>query len=208
MSNANVDSDRPAESSPTDPATRTDSASGAVQFEAPLDLVSGVGERLRERGDTLAVAESCTGGLLGGAITAVPGSSDYFDSGHVVYAYDAKRRHLGVSRESLDEHGAVSEPVALEMARGVRDVTDATWGLSITGVAGPSGGTAETPVGTVYVGVAYAGPWGTETSFAMATRHQFDGDRHDVRMQTVRTALERLQAVLESESDSEFESTS
>ena len=163
----------------------------------PTDLATRVGDRLRGREETLAVAESCTGGLLGGALTAVPGSSDYFDSGHTVYAYDAKRRHLGVSRESLDVHGAVSDPVALEMARGVRDVADVTWGLSITGVAGPGGGTAETPVGTVYVGVAYAGPWGSESSFATARRHTFEGDRNDVRVQSVRAALESLETHLE-----------
>ncbi|MFC6717246.1 CinA family protein [Natrialbaceae archaeon GCM10025810] len=156
------------------------------------ELPMRVADRLRARGDTLAVAESCTGGLVGGAITAIPGSSDYFDAGVTTYSYDAKRRHLGVSREALDEHGAVSDPVAREMARGVRDVNDVTWGVSTTGVAGPTGGSDEKPVGTVYIGVAYAGPWGSETSYATAERYEFDGDRADVRTKTVDRALEDL----------------
>jgi len=82
------------------------------------DLPMDVADALRDREETLAVAESCTGGLIGAAITAVPGASDYFDAGLTTYAYGAKRRHLGVNREALDEHGAVSEPVAREMAQG------------------------------------------------------------------------------------------
>ena len=156
------------------------------------DLPERVGDALRETDATLAVAESCTGGLIGAAITAVPGSSDYFDAALATYAYGAKRRHLGVSRESLDEHGAVSEPVALEMARGVRDACDVTWGVSTTGIAGPAGGTEDDPVGTVYVAVAYAGPWGSESSYATASRYVFDGDRTAVREQTVERALEDL----------------
>ena len=161
------------------------------------ELPMAVADALRDREETLAVAESCTGGLIGAAITAVPGASDYFDSGLTTYAYDAKRRHLGVSREALDEHGAVSEPVAREMARGVRDVTDVTWGVATTGIAGPTGGTEENPVGTVYIGVAYAGPWGSESSFASVSRYVFDGDRADVRAETVDRALEDLLAALE-----------
>ncbi|WP_049921227.1 CinA family protein [Halopiger djelfimassiliensis] len=166
------------------------------------DLPKEVGETLRSREETLAVAESCTGGLIGAAITAVPGASDYFDAGVAAYAYDAKRRQLGVSREALDEHGAVSEPVAREMARGVRDVADVTWGVSATGIAGPSGGTEEHPVGTVYVGVAYAGPWGSESSFATVSRYEFDGDRAAVRDETVEQALSDLLAAIDERSDS------
>ncbi|MFP9191858.1 CinA family protein [Natronosalvus vescus] len=191
--------------SPTDglstPANRSATADLESDLETAIDLASSLGDRLRARGDTLAVAESCTGGLLGGALTAVPGSSDYFESGHTVYAYEAKRRHLAVSRESLDEHGAVSEAVALEMARGVRDVADVTWGVAITGVAGPGGGSPDAPVGTVYVGVAYAGPWGTESSYAHARRHHFDGDRRAVRHQSVTVALEAVVEVLEDTPD-------
>lgn len=154
----------------------------------------GLGDELRDRGETLAVAESCTGGLLGARLTAVPGASDYFDRGLVTYAYGAKEQLLGVDRESLDEHGAVSEPVSRQMARGVRDTADVTWGVSTTGVAGPSGGTEETPVGTVYVGIAYAGPWGSGSSYATVERYEFDGDRDAVREQTVDQALDDLLA--------------
>lgn len=151
-----------------------------------------VGDALREREATLAVAESCTGGLLGARITSIPGASDYFDRGLVTYAYGAKEQLLGVDREALDEHGAVSEPVARQMARGVRDTADVTWGVATTGVAGPTGGDEETPVGTVYVGVAYAGPWGSESSYATVERYEFDGDRAAVREQTVDRALADL----------------
>ena len=162
-----------------------------------VDLAARVGDTLRQRNATLSVAESCTGGLIGAAITAVPGSSDYFEAGLTTYAYGAKRRHLGVTREALDEHGAVSDPVARQMARGVRDVTDVTWGLATTGIAGPGGATEDDPVGTVYVGVAYAGPWGSERSYANVSRYEFDGDRAAVRAQTVDAALEYLLSELE-----------
>ncbi|WP_339102923.1 CinA family protein [Haloterrigena salinisoli] len=164
-----------------------------IDRELPMD----VADALRDREETLAVAESCTGGLIGAAITAVPGATDYFDSGLTTYAYDAKRRHLGVSREALDEHGAVSEPVAREMAQGVRDVADVTWGIATTGIAGPTGGTEENPVGTVYIGISYAGPWDSESSFASVSRYVFDGDRADVRAKTVDRALEDLLEALE-----------
>ena len=162
------------------------------------ELTRQVGDALCDREETLAVAESCTGGLIGAAITAVPGASDYFDAGLTTYAYDAKRRHLGVSREALDEHGAVSEPVAREMAQGVRDVTDVTWGIATTGIAGPTGGTDDNPVGTVYIGISYAAPWGSEESYATVSRYVFDGDRDGIRAKTVDQALEDLLAELES----------
>ncbi|MFC4986361.1 MULTISPECIES: CinA family protein [Saliphagus] len=158
------------------------------------ELPMAVADALRDREETVAVAESCTGGLIGAALTAIPGATDYFDTGLTTYAYDSKRRHLGVSREHLDEHGAVSEPVAREMARGVRDTTDVTWGVATTGVAGPTGGSEETPVGTVFVAVAYAGPWGSESSYATVERIEFDGDRAEVRAKTVDRALELLLA--------------
>jgi nicotinamide-nucleotide amidase len=157
-----------------------------------------VGDALRETDATLAVAESCTGGLVGSRLTDVPGSSDYFDRSVVTYSYDAKRDGLCVSREALDDHGAVSEPVAREMARGVRDSADVTWGVSTTGVAGPTGGTPETPVGTVLVGVAYAGEWGTGSSYATVSRYEFDGDRTEIKAQIADRALEDLLAEIES----------
>ncbi len=156
-----------------------------------------VGDALREAGQTVAVAESCTGGLVGTLLTAVPGSSDYFERALVTYSNDAKQDVLAVSRESLDEHGAVSEPVAREMAQAARDTAGADWGISTTGVAGPTGGTEEKPVGTVFVGLAYAAPWGTGESDATVTRYEFDGDRGEIREQIARQALEDLLAGIE-----------
>lgn len=151
-----------------------------------------VGAALRTAGETVAVAESCTGGLVGSMLTDVPGSSDYFDRGLVTYSYDAKLQSVGVTRETLDEHGAVSEPVARQMARGVRDVAGTTWGVATTGIAGPDGGTAEKPVGTVFVAVAYAGEWGSGGSYARVERHEFDGTRTEIKARIARQALETL----------------
>ncbi|MFC6826426.1 CinA family protein [Halopelagius fulvigenes] len=164
------------------------------EFASDPPVEERVGDALREAGETLAVAESCTGGLVGSLLTDVPGSSDYFDRSAVTYSYDAKLTELAVSRESLDEHGAVSEPVARQMAAGVRDTAGTDWGVATTGIAGPTGGTAEKPVGTVYVGLAYAGEWGSGDSETTVERRVFDGDRRQVKERIARTALE---AVLE-----------
>lgn len=115
-----------------------------------------LGELLRERGETLAVAESCTGGMLANEITHVPGSSDYFLGGVVTYANQAKQEILGVLPETLQQHGAVSSAVVLEMAHGVRSKFKSHWALATSGIAGPSGGTPEKPVGTVHI--ALLGP--------------------------------------------------
>ncbi|WP_224269865.1 CinA family protein [Haloprofundus salinisoli] len=155
-----------------------------------------LGDALRERGDTVAVAESCTGGLIGSLFTDVPGSSDYFDRSVVTYSYDAKRDLLAVSRESLDDHGAVSDAVAREMAQGVRDTADTTWGLAATGIAGPGGGSDDKPVGTVYIGLAYAAEWGSGESYVKSTRREFDGARLDVKEQFARAAMETLEDAL------------
>jgi len=151
-----------------------------------------IGDALRERDATVAVAESCTGGLIGSLLTDVPGSSDYFDRSLVTYSYDAKLEELAVSRESLDGHGAVSAPVAEQMAAGVRDRAGTTFGLSTTGIAGPEGGTEEKPVGTVFVGRAYAAEWGSGGSYTEVSRHVFDGSRTEVKAQIARGALELL----------------
>lgn len=131
----------------------------------------------------MAVAESCTGGLLGAAITAVPGSSDVFSGGVIAYANAAKRDVLEIPRGTLEEHGAVSEPVCRRMARAVQRRFESDLGLSITGVAGPGGGTEEKPVGLVYVGVA-------DRSREQVRCFEFDGDRAEVRVRSVRAALE------------------
>jgi nicotinamide-nucleotide amidase len=166
------------------------------EFAADPPVEERVGEALREAGATVAVAESCTGGLVGSLLTDVPGSSDYFDRSLVTYSYDAKLTTLAVSRESLDTHGAVSEPVAREMAAGVRDVAGTTWGLATTGIAGPGGGTPEKPVGTVIVGVARAADWGTGDSFTRVVRHEFDGTRTQVKERIARTALSELESAV------------
>ncbi|WP_435146500.1 CinA family protein [Halobaculum sp. P14] len=156
-----------------------------------------VGDALRETEATVAAAESCTGGLIGSLLTDVPGSSDYFDRSAVTYSYDAKLTDLAVNREALDEEGAVSAPVARQMARGVRDVAGTTWGVSTTGIAGPTGGTDEKPVGTVYVGVAYRGEWGSGESAVSVERYEFDGDRTQIKEQIARQALTDLLAAVE-----------
>lgn len=127
--------------------------------EAGGPLAEVVGRRLAARDERVAVAESCTGGVVASMITAIPGSSAWFTGGVVAYANEVKSAMLGVSPALLAEHGAVSEPVARAMAEGVRARLGATWGLSTTGVAGPGGGTDHKPVGLVHIAVA--GPEGT-----------------------------------------------
>jgi|AntDeeMetagen134_2_1112570.scaffolds.fasta_scaffold04001_3 nicotinamide-nucleotide amidase len=155
--------------------------------ETPIE--ERLGDALRETDATIAVAESCTGGLVGSLLTDVPGSSDYFDRSLVTYSSRAKRALLAVPREELDAHGAVSAPVARAMARGVRDIADTTWGVATTGIAGPDGGSDAKPVGTVHIGVAYAGGWGTGDSTAATEHHVFDGSRREVKRKIAQRAL-------------------
>jgi nicotinamide-nucleotide amidase len=149
-----------------------------------------VGGLLRARGLTLAVAESCTGGLLGGRLTNVPGSSDYFLGGVISYGNAVKERVLGVPAVTLAAHGAVSEATACAMADGARRTIGADVGISITGVAGPGGGTAEKPVGLVYLGLAMAG------HPTRAFRLTLWGDRPSVRARAVQEALVHLRTAL------------
>ena len=151
-------------------------------------LATLAGERLKARGLKLVTAESCTGGWVAQAVTAISGSSDWFDRGFVTYSNDAKREMLGVRAETLDRSGAVSEETALEMVRGALAASRAQVAVSITGVAGPTGGTATKPVGMVCFGWAIAG------GGADATTRHFAGDRSEVRRQSV---LFALQGVLE-----------
>ena len=154
-------------------------------------LEEAVGRLLCAQSQTLAVAESCTGGLIADRITEVPGSSDYFKLSAVTYANSAKIRLLGVKAETLDTQGAVSEQTAEEMARGVQQIADASFGLATSGIAGPGGGTDDKPVGTV----CFA--WSIEGRDPVTQRVQFAGNREEVRHQAVRLALERLLELLE-----------
>ena len=160
-------------------STRTSSADIAHQVIAPVEqqirqlcglhcygadedtLESVVGDLLKQKGQTLAVAESCTGGGLGQRLTRISGSSDYFLGGVISYANSVKQGLLKVDPEVLNQHGAVSAIVAEQMATGVRSQLNSTWGISITGIAGPKGGTPTKPVGLVYIGLA--GPDGTQS---------------------------------------------
>jgi len=163
------------------------------------DLAAQVRERLLDTGETLAVVETCTGGGVGRAVTAVPGASDYLDRVLVPYDYDALRTLTGVNRETLDDHGAVSEAATVELANAARDLADVTWGIANTGVAGPGGGSAETPVGTAIIGVAYAAPWESGDSETSAERYRFDGDRNAVREQIVQQSLQDLLTAIDRE---------
>lgn len=162
------------------------------EYASAPPVAERLGDALRDADQTVASAESCTGGLIGSLLTDIPGSSDYFDRSLVTYTYDAKL-DLGVTRESLDEQGAVSEPVARQMAQRVRDRAGTTWGVSTTGIAGPTGGTEEKPVGTVYIAVSYAGDWGTGDSYVAAEHQEFDGDRRQIKEQIARRALRKLE---------------
>lgn len=150
-----------------------------------LKRVAEIQEHMLQRGWTLSLAESCTGGQLAAEIARRPGASSYFEGGVVAYSYDAKEQFLGVSAETLKNHGAVSEEVALEMANGVRRVLGTDWALSVTGIAGPGGGTPDKPVGTVWF--ALAGP-----DVEVAHRKLFDGGREDVQRASVLFALDVL----------------
>ena len=151
----------------------------------PNSLENQVGQILHERGRKLVLAESCTGGLLGSRITDVAGSSEYFLGGVVAYAYEAKADLLGVSWETLNTKGAVSRETVLEMARGVRNRMKADIAVSVSGIAGPGGGTPEKPVGTTWIGLAAEdGEW--------AKLFQFSGNREQNKAAAVEAALSLL----------------
>jgi nicotinamide-nucleotide amidase len=144
-------------------------------------------QRLRQRGETLAVAESCTGGGIGAALAAVPGASDVFLGGVIAYADEVKRSLLGVADTELERHGAVSDPVATAMAEGVRRVTGSLWSVAVTGIAGPGGGSDEKPVGLVHIAVA--GPDGCRSE---AVRFGQLRGRSWIQTLTIGEALDRL----------------
>lgn len=148
-----------------------------------------VGNLLKKNNLQLAVAESCTGGMISKRMTNVPGSSGYFLGGVISYANSLKHKFLDVSEETLEEFGAVSREVAEEMATGIRTRTDADIGLAVTGIAGPGGGTEGKPVGRVYIGIAT--PGGTWVS-----KFQFEGNRNEIREVTAQSGLDIIRKFL------------
>lgn len=148
-----------------------------------------IGELLRKRGQTLATAESCTGGMLASWIVDIPGSSDYFLGGVVSYSNEAKMKFLGVSEGNLIKYGAVSPQVAFEMSSGVRDRFQATFGIGITGIAGPTGATPTKPVGLVYISVA-------SPEKVWVRKYHFVGGRNAVRTRSATAALNMLWVAL------------
>ena len=160
-----------------------------ADFEALVGEAATLLAALRERGLKLATAESCTGGLIAAILTEVAGSSDVFERGFVTYSNEAKTELLGVDAALIDAQGAVSEPVALAMAVGAVARSHAQVAVSVTGVAGPTGGSVDKPVGTVWFGWSVGGQVRTE-------RRRFDGDRAAVRAATVQHALRVLMELL------------
>ena len=147
------------------------------------ELAQEVGARLKAAGAVLATAESCTGGWVAEAVTSIAGSSDWFDRGFVTYSNEAKQEMLGVKAATLDRHGAVSEETAREMAKGALERSRATIAVSVTGIAGPTGGSEAKPVGMVCFSFA-------SSRGVLSETRQFSGDRESVRRQSVIRALE------------------
>ena len=156
------------------------------KIEDPLlALAARLGAAALARGAMIATAESCTGGLVAGAITSIAGSSGWFERGFVTYSDLAKEQQLGVASSTIERFGAVSEETAKAMAQGAVRGAAAQWAVAVTGIAGPDGGSPDKPVGTVWL--AWAGP-----GHLQALKRQFGGDRAAVRQASVRVALEGL----------------
>ena len=156
-----------------------------IEHAQNSDLILNLADQLRARRMMLATAESCTGGMIAAACTDLAGSSDWFERGFVTYSNAAKTELLGVPAELIAQHGAVSEPVAAAMAEGALRQSHAQLSVAVTGVAGPGGGSADKPVGTVWFAWSAGGP--TQTQCV-----RWDGDRAAVRAQTVQHALQGL----------------
>lgn len=154
------------------------------------ELAAEVGQALKAQDLMLATAESCTGGWIAEAMTMVPGSSEWFERGFVTYTYISKRELLGVRDETLGRHGAVAEEVVREMAQGAIERSHAQVSVAVSGVAGPTGGTPEKPVGTV----CFA--WGRKGAAPRSETRRFDGDREAVRRQAVVHALRGVRALV------------
>ena len=158
-------------------------------FDAAQALTRQLAERLMAKGLMMAAAESCTGGMIAAACTDLAGSSAWFERGFVCYSNDAKTELLGVPAALIAEHGAVSEPVVRAMAQGALQHSQAQVSVAVTGVAGPGGGSAGKPVGSVWFG--WATPAGVVTQLC-----RFEGDRHQVRQASVQHAMQRLAELL------------
>lgn len=148
-----------------------------------------VAEKLRERNETVSTAESATGGLISSLLTDIPGASSFYDRSVIVYSNRAKQQLTGVSKEMLESKSAVSKEVAEQMAKGIRDLSQTDWGISITGYAGP--GSDGEPVGAVYIGVAYAGDKDRKP-FTDVRRYEFEGDREERKQKFAVQALTNL----------------
>lgn len=148
-----------------------------------------IGDLLRRKGWTLSIAESCTGGLICDRITDVSGSSDYFEGGMVTYSNESKAEYLGIPLDDIKKHGAVSSLVARKMAQGVTKAFDTTFGLSTTGVAGPTGGTKRSPIGRVFIGFA-------DGRRTWVKRNDLKGNRREIKKQAAERSLEFLYKIL------------
>jgi nicotinamide-nucleotide amidase len=154
-----------------------------------MGLEKTIGNHLREKGWTLSTAESCTGGLISDRITDVSGSSDYFEGGMVTYSNESKAKHLGVPLEYIRRYGAVSPQVARKMAQGVRKAFNTTFGLSTTGVAGPTGGTKRAPIGRVFIGLV-------EGRKGWVKKLDLKGSRREIKGKATEKALQFLYEIL------------
>jgi PncC family amidohydrolase len=147
-----------------------------------MELEKTIGNLLREKGRTLSIAESCTGGLICDRLTDVSGSSDYFMGGMVTYSNESKAEHLGIPLSIIKRHGAVSQQVARRMAQGVRKAFHTTFGLSTTGVAGPTGGTKRSPIGRVFIGIS-------DGRRTWVKREDLKGSRREIKKKATEKAL-------------------
>jgi nicotinamide-nucleotide amidase len=177
----------------------------AIYGEGDVSLAAAVIDMCRDAAMRIAVAESCTGGMLGSHLTDVPGASDVFHGGLIAYDNRVKRQLLGVLDSDLAEHGAVSEPVALQMAKGIRVRLGTEIAVSVTGIAGPDGGTSEKPVGTVWIAVDVSEgrppidrPDGYPpiTPYAKARLFHFAGNRDEIRYRAAQAALDMIRRIV------------
>ncbi len=155
-----------------------------------IQIISQLSPLLIKKNKIIATAESCTGGFIAKSLTDIDGSSQWFECSIVSYSNQSKIDLLGVQQQTIDQYGAVSQPVVKEMVFGLLDRCNANIGISVSGIAGPDGGTVEKPVGCVWIA------WATPGVFIEAIKYQFSGDREAVREQSVIEALKRVERLL------------